>query len=448
MTMSNITMLRMLTHENNYSSINETATVTIVKLGGDLHWMIVGILIGLVCLLSGLLIYLLYAPVRNYIRRKIPVSPEKIQRRYQTIDGWMVTKVRAVFCCAVVFTVCWDSQWLDLHHCCYYYHHHYYCCDFTHSFIFCLLRSIAKTVHPHSEDHCSACASTPHTDNSECLICMETIQVTEQVSWSANVECEHVFHHQCIREWLLKHKECPCCRRLFLSVDCEDGNLLKETLREMFRLTNQRRRETDYCVDHGRVASKRYERKRKKKLLQAAMEDGIIETNYAGIDLELAGEALENEEPLASIDLAQGSDDAMPGMVLADATVGTVVDDEEPLATVMALQGSSDDEAPSMTVDINVVSIAEDAAKHAQGSDDEVPSKIGGDIETPPGDAADANSCNDETQGPDGSVGEVAFGVLDTQSANAIDIGVAIDTACSSVVAQGSNDDETSMDIL
>jgi hypothetical protein len=86
-----------------------------------MHWIIVGILIGLVCILSGVLMYLLYPPIRNYIRRKIPVNPEKIQRRYQTIDGWMVTKVHtfcscacSVLLCAVLFMTCWHwLSWFD-----------------------------------------------------------------------------------------------------------------------------------------------------------------------------------------------------------------------------------------------------------------------------------------------------------------------------------------------
>ena len=71
-----------------------TTTVVVVKLGGDLHWLIVAVMVGLLFALTGLSLYLLYPFVKNYIRRKIPVNPEKIKRRYQTIDCWIVTKVR------------------------------------------------------------------------------------------------------------------------------------------------------------------------------------------------------------------------------------------------------------------------------------------------------------------------------------------------------------------
>jgi hypothetical protein len=71
-----------------------TTTVVVVKLGGDLHWLIVAVMVGLLFALTGLSFYLLYPYVKNYILRKIPVNLEKIKRRYQTIDCWIVTKVR------------------------------------------------------------------------------------------------------------------------------------------------------------------------------------------------------------------------------------------------------------------------------------------------------------------------------------------------------------------
>lgn len=45
----------------------------------------------------------------------------------------------------------------------------------------------------------------------ECSICMAEFALGDVVSWSN--ACDHVFHHHCIKEWLLIHEECPNCRQ-------------------------------------------------------------------------------------------------------------------------------------------------------------------------------------------------------------------------------------------
>ncbi|OEU08275.1 hypothetical protein FRACYDRAFT_145400, partial [Fragilariopsis cylindrus CCMP1102] len=45
-----------------------------------------------------------------------------------------------------------------------------------------------------------------------CSICMESFQVGDKISISPTINCPHIFHHNCIREWLLRKKVCPCCR--------------------------------------------------------------------------------------------------------------------------------------------------------------------------------------------------------------------------------------------
>jgi Ring finger domain len=57
------------------------------------------------------------------------------------------------------------------------------------------------------------------TDRHECPICMELFQLNDVVSWSPSMECEHVFHHGCIKTWLIHHDCCPYCRLNVLSVD-------------------------------------------------------------------------------------------------------------------------------------------------------------------------------------------------------------------------------------
>jgi Ring finger domain len=54
-----------------------------------------------------------------------------------------------------------------------------------------------------------------------CTICLCTYEVNDDVVWSSNAECPHVFHRDCMLSWLLKlHRGdgplCPCCRRDFL----------------------------------------------------------------------------------------------------------------------------------------------------------------------------------------------------------------------------------------
>lgn len=55
-----------------------------------------------------------------------------------------------------------------------------------------------------------------------CLICLEKYKDGDEISWSHNPKCAHVFHRNCIMEWLMSHEECPCCRQGFLSFS-DDG---------------------------------------------------------------------------------------------------------------------------------------------------------------------------------------------------------------------------------
>ena len=73
-----------------------------------------------------------------------------------------------------------------------------------------------------------------------CAVCLEEYVAGERVAWSANPDCRHVFHENCLVEWLIslgkaKSKnvrfsdspteselldfdlECPCCRQAFVT---------------------------------------------------------------------------------------------------------------------------------------------------------------------------------------------------------------------------------------
>jgi hypothetical protein len=48
-----------------------------------------------------------------------------------------------------------------------------------------------------------------------CTICLEEYQVGEDIAWSRNPSCHHVYHKNCVLELLEDHDECPTCRQSY-----------------------------------------------------------------------------------------------------------------------------------------------------------------------------------------------------------------------------------------
>ena len=48
-----------------------------------------------------------------------------------------------------------------------------------------------------------------YSENYQCIICMEEFEKKEKVKL---LPCGHIFHDNCIKEWLLKQKSCPFCK--------------------------------------------------------------------------------------------------------------------------------------------------------------------------------------------------------------------------------------------
>lgn len=48
-----------------------------------------------------------------------------------------------------------------------------------------------------------------------CAICLTQYATGDQIIFSSNPKCQHVFHGDCILSWLVKRRQCPCCRQVF-----------------------------------------------------------------------------------------------------------------------------------------------------------------------------------------------------------------------------------------
>lgn len=95
--------------------------------------------------------------------------------------------------------------------------------------------------------------SFPDHSDRECPICMERFVVGDIVSWSSYDKCSHVYHHQCIKEWLLRHNNCPFCREVFLPVDNVRVQITMKIFKELSELRARRAETTYYCIQDGLV---------------------------------------------------------------------------------------------------------------------------------------------------------------------------------------------------
>jgi hypothetical protein len=50
------------------------------------------------------------------------------------------------------------------------------------------------------------------TENDECSICLHGYDAGQTVCVAKTTSCDHIFHQDCIEEWLKDHDNCPMCR--------------------------------------------------------------------------------------------------------------------------------------------------------------------------------------------------------------------------------------------
>jgi hypothetical protein len=97
------------------------------------------------------------------------------------------------------------------------------------------------------------CGSVSADEEKECPVCMDALEVGDLVSWSPNTNCEHVFHHCCIKKWLIKRKCCPCCRQIFLPVHQLEGLTKSKQIEKLHLGQQQRAAQRFFCIRHGVV---------------------------------------------------------------------------------------------------------------------------------------------------------------------------------------------------
>lgn len=104
------------------------------------------------------------------------------------------------------------------------------------------------------QPHGAAMATAEEDNDNECPICMSPMIAGEIVSWSPNAACSHVYHHECIKEWLLHHVNCPFCRETFLLCDEKPKQkLTRARYNELAALRRQRLVTTYFCEHDGLV---------------------------------------------------------------------------------------------------------------------------------------------------------------------------------------------------
>ncbi len=57
-------------------------------------------------------------------------------------------------------------------------------------------------------------------DNKDCTVCLMEFEKTDKIRMTV---CYHVFHSECLLDWLKKNANCPFCR---LDIFCLKKNIL------------------------------------------------------------------------------------------------------------------------------------------------------------------------------------------------------------------------------
>jgi hypothetical protein len=83
---------------------------------------------------------------------------------------------------------------------------------------FYMVKKRRKSARPSKQHNSqgSSLSSNPYSDGSDaeeamfCAICQMRIENNQQV---IELKCQHIYHAECAKDWVLKEKRCPTCRK-------------------------------------------------------------------------------------------------------------------------------------------------------------------------------------------------------------------------------------------
>lgn len=83
------------------------------------------------------------------------------------------------------------------------------CCTKYVLFVFLICRTLCGGVSPHMELKTEKFNADKNKNQDTCAICLENHNNNDDV---IILDCKHIYHKDCISEWLREHETCPVCR--------------------------------------------------------------------------------------------------------------------------------------------------------------------------------------------------------------------------------------------